>query len=165
MSLTPATRLGTYEIVSALGEGGMGEVYRARDTRLNRDVALKVLPASFAGDEERLHRFAREAKAASALNQQNILTVYDVGTHEGAPYLVCELLEGRTLRKLLDSGRLSLSKALDFARQIAQGLAAVHQKGITHRDLKPENLFVTTDNRIKILHFGVAKQESTEQAD
>jgi eukaryotic-like serine/threonine-protein kinase len=162
MPLSAGTRLGPYEILSLLGTGGMGEVYRARDTRLNRDVAVKVLPASFAMDEERLRRFAREAQAASALNHPNILAVFDIGNHDGAPYLVSELLDGDALRERLKSGRLPLSKVIDFARQVAAGLAAAHEKGITHRDIKPENLFVTTDGRLKILDFGLAGQMPAE---
>ncbi|HEU4786293.1 MAG TPA: protein kinase, partial [Gemmatimonadaceae bacterium] len=164
MTLAPGVTLGPYEITAPLGEGGMGEVYRARDTRLNRDVAVKVLPSSFAADEERLRRFAREARAAGALNHPNILVVFDVGTHDGAPYLVSELLEGQTLAERLERGRLPLSKAIAFARQIAVGLAAVHDKGITHRDIKPANLFVTTDGRVKILDFGLAREDVATQA-
>jgi Tol biopolymer transport system component len=158
MTLAPGVRLGPYEITSALGAGGMGEVYRARDTRLNRDVAVKILPAVFRIDPGRLDRFAGEARAASALNHPNILTVFDIGEHDGAPYIVCELLDGQTLRERLESGRLPLSRILTIARQVAAGLAAVHEKGITHRDVKPENLFITTDGRVKILDFGLAKQ-------
>ena len=157
--------LGPYRILDKLGQGGMGEVYRARDTRLNRDVAVKVLPASFATDDERLRRFAREAQAASALNHPHILAVFDIGTHDGAPYLVSELLEGESLRARLKTSRLPASKAIDFARQIAAGLAAAHEKGITHRDIKPENLFVTTDGRVKILDFGLAIQTAIEDTD
>ena len=135
----------------------MGEVYKARDTRLNRDVAVKVLPASFAEDADRLRRFQVEAQSASSLNHPNILTVFDIGTHENSPYLVSELLEGESLRERLRGGRLAVNKAIDFARQIAIGLAAAHAKGITHRDIKPENLFLTKDGRVKILDFGLAK--------
>ena len=146
-----------YQILSVLGEGGMGEVYRARDTRLDRAVAIKVLPASFASDPDRLRRFELEAKAIGALNHPNILTIHDTGAHQGTPYIVTELLEGRELKELLDDGPLPLRQALDYARQIAQGLSAAHEKGITHRDLKPANLFVTTEGRVKILDFGLAK--------
>jgi serine/threonine protein kinase len=157
MPLSPHTKLGPYEIISRLGAGGMGEVYRARDTRLNREVAIKVLPASFAGAADRLRRFEVEARATSALNHPNILTIHDFGTHDGAPYIVAELLEGRDLREELKQGAIPLSKAVDYARQIVSGLMAAHAKGIIHRDLKPENLFVTADGRVKILDFGLAK--------
>src|SRR5215831_14659340 len=140
----------------------MGEVYSARDTRLNREVAIKVLPASFANDGDRLRRFKQEALATSALNHPNILTVYDIGDHEGAPYIVAELLEGEELREQLNEGALPARQALDYARQITQGLAAAHDKCIIHRDLKPENLFVTTDGRVKILDFGLAKLKPPE---
>jgi len=143
--------------VSKLGAGGMGEVYRARDDRLGRDVAIKVLPADFAKDADRLRRFEQEARATSALNHPNILTVYDIGTHEDAPHIVAELLEGEELRDQLNDGALAPRKAIDYAQQIAAGLAAAHGKGITHRDLKPENLFITIDGRVKILDFGLAK--------
>jgi eukaryotic-like serine/threonine-protein kinase len=162
MSLSPGTKLGPYEILGPLGAGGMGEVYRARDARLSREVAVKVLPASFVADPERLRRFEQEARATGQLNHANILAVYDTGTHEGTPYVVAELLEGTTLRDRLAGGPLPMRKAVDYARQIAQGLAAAHQKGIVHRDLKPENLFVTGDGRIKILDFGLAKIERSE---
>jgi len=151
------TRLGPYEILAPLGAGGMGEVYRARDERLKRDVAIKVLPASFSTDPDRLRRFEQEAQAAGALNHPNITIVYDIGTHENAPYVVQELLEGETLRTELSGGRFSPRKAIDYALQITQGLAAAHDKGIVHRDLKPENLFVTKEGRVKILDFGLAK--------
>jgi len=151
------TKLGRYEIISQLGAGGMGEVYRARDEKLNRDVAIKVLPAALSQDADRLQRFEQEAQAAGALNHPNILAVYDVGTHDGSPYIVSELLEGEELREQLNDSPLPQRKALDYAQQIAQGLAAAHERGITHRDLKPENLFVTTDGRVKILDFGLSK--------
>jgi Tol biopolymer transport system component len=165
MPVSAGTRLGPYEIVAPLGQGGMGEVYRARDSRLNRDVAIKVLPASFAADGDRLQRFTREAQAASALNHPNILAVFDIGMVDGAPYLVSELLKGETLAARLASGPLPPSKAIDFARQIAAGLAAAHEQGITHRDIKPANLFITTDGRVKILDFGLAKQVASQDAD
>jgi serine/threonine protein kinase/Tol biopolymer transport system component len=162
MSLVPGTRLGPYEIVAAIGAGGMGEVYRARDPRLGRDVAIKVLPAAFSADPDRLARFEQEARAAAALNHANILAVYDIGTHEGAPYIVSELLEGASLRERLAAGALPARKAIEYAVQIAHGLAAAHEKGIVHRDLKPENVFVTSDGRVKILDFGLAKLTQTE---
>ncbi len=140
-----------------VGSGGMGEVYRARDTRLDRDVAVKVLPASLLADPDRLRRFEHEARAAGAVNHPNVLGVFDVGSAEGVPYLVCELLEGETLRSALREGALPPRKAVDYAAQIARGLAAAHYKGIVHRDLKPENIFVTTDGRVKVLDFGLAK--------
>src|ERR671936_634265 len=157
MSVIAGTRLGPYEILAPLGAGGMGEVYRARDSRLGREVAIKVLPAAFSSDADRLRRFEQEARAAGMLNHPNILTIYDVGTHEGSPYIVSELLDGETLRGRLGGAALPLRRAVDYAIQIARGLAAAHEKGIVHRDLKPENLFVTTDERVKILDFGLAK--------
>src|SRR5450755_650432 len=157
MSLTSGTKLGPYEIQSPIGAGGMGEVYRARDARLNRDVAIKILPASFSADPERLQRFAQESRAAAALNHPNILSIFDIGENHGAPYVVSELLEGETLRDRLRSGPLSTRKATDYAQQIAKGLAAAHEKGIVHRDLKPENLFITNDGRVKILDFEIGR--------
>jgi eukaryotic-like serine/threonine-protein kinase len=158
MPLTSGTKLGPYELLGTVGAGGMGEVYRARDRRLNRDVAIKVLPASFSRDSERLRRFEQEALATAALNHPNILAVYDVGTQEdGAPYIVSELLEGESLRERLKSGAVPLRKAIEYALQIARGLAAAHDKGILHRDLKPENMFITRDGRVKLLDFGLAK--------
>ncbi len=157
MPLTPGTILGQYEIRSPLGAGGMGEVYRAHDTRLDREVAIKVLPESLTADPERLRRFEQEARAAAALNHPNILAVYQMATHEGVSYMVSELLDGETLRERLTRGPIPLRKAIDYAVQIAHGLAAAHDKGITHRDLKPDNLFATKDGRVKILDFGLAK--------
>jgi Tol biopolymer transport system component len=157
VSLAAGTKLGPYEIVAPIGAGGMGEVYRARDPRLDRDVAVKVLPSTFSVDADRTRRFEQEAKAAGALNHPNITAVYDVGQHDGSPYVVQELLEGETLRAELAGGRLSPRRAVDYAIEIAHGLAAAHEKGIVHRDLKPENLFVTSDGRVKILDFGLAK--------
>src|SRR5436305_6551923 len=157
MSLTSGTKLGPYEIQSTLGAGGMGEVYRARDTRLQRDVALKILPESFAREGDRLHRFEQEARAVAALNHPNILAIFDTGQDNGSPYLVSELLEGETLRAVLDAGVLPQRRTIEYGVQIAQGLAAAHDKAIVHRDLKPENIFVNKDGRIKILDFGLAK--------
>jgi serine/threonine protein kinase len=157
MLLALGTRLGPYEIQSAIGAGGMGEVYRARDTRLGRDVAVKVLPSSLAADPDRLRRFEHEARAVAALDHPNILIVHDVGSHDGLPYMVTELLEGESLRQVLAGGPLPTRKAIDYAVQVARGLSAAHQKGIVHRDLKPENLFVTRAGLIKILDFGLAK--------
>jgi len=155
--LDAGTMLGPYQILSRIGAGGMGEVYRATDSRLNRDVAIKVLPASFANTEDRLIRFEQEARATSALNHPNILTVYDIGTHDESPYIVAELLEGADLRAQLNEGALTVRKAIEYAQQITRGLAAAHEKGIVHRDLKPENIFITRDGRVKILDFGLAK--------
>jgi Tol biopolymer transport system component len=157
MTLSTGTKLGPYQILSPIGAGGMGEVYRARDERLKRDVAIKVLPASFSQDADRLKRFEQEAQAAGALNHPNITAVYDFGEHDDAPYIVTELLEGETLRSRLGPGAISPRKAIDYAVQIAKGLAAAHEKGIVHRDLKPENVFLTRDGRVKILDFGLAK--------
>lgn len=157
MRLKAGARLGPYEIQSAIGAGGMGEVYCALDTRLNRQVALKILPASFAADPDRLQRFAQESRAAAALNHPNILSIYDIGDDHGTPYVVSELLQGESLRERLARGPVASRKAVDYARQIAKGLAAAHERGIVHRDLKPENLFVTNDGQVKILDFGLAK--------
>ena len=170
MTLQTGSKICPYEIVELIGTGGMGEVYRARDGRLGRDVAIKVLPAGLSADSERLRRFEQEARAVAALNHPNILALYDIGTHNGAPYLVTELLEGQTLRDVLASGSglqasatadrpetkasgMPVRKALDYGVQIAHGLSAAHEKGVVHRDLKPENLFVTDDGRLKILDF------------
>jgi eukaryotic-like serine/threonine-protein kinase len=157
MALTTGKKLGPYEIQNPIGAGGMGEVYRAHDSRLNRTVAIKILPTAFSAERERLARFAQEARAAAALNHPNILSIYDIGEDDGAPYIVSELLEGETLRERLRTGPLPMRKAIDYALQIARGLAAAHEKGIVHRDLKPENLFLTEDGRVKILDFGLAK--------
>ncbi|HEY3172567.1 MAG TPA: serine/threonine-protein kinase, partial [Thermoanaerobaculia bacterium] len=163
MTLASGSRLGPYEIVAPLGAGGMGEVYRARDARLGRDVAVKVLPASFSNDTDRLRRFEQEARAAGVLNHPNVTAVYDIGTVDGAPYVVTELLEGETLRSRLAGGPLAPRRAIEYSIQIAHGLAAAHEKGIVHRDLKPENLFVTRDGRVKILDFGLAKLTQPER--
>ncbi|HEX7798051.1 MAG TPA: LpqB family beta-propeller domain-containing protein, partial [Vicinamibacterales bacterium] len=156
-SVTTGTKIGPYEILGWLGAGGMGVVYRARDSRLGRDVAIKVIPESFAADASRLQRFQQEARAAGQLNHPNILAVYDIGVQSGAPYIVAELLEGESLRSRLEGGPLPVRKAVDYARQTAAGLAAAHDKGIVHRDVKPDNLFITNDGRVKILDFGIAK--------
>ncbi len=157
MSLTSGTRLGPYEIANLIGVGGMGEVYRAHDTRLGRDVAIKVLPGAFAQDTDRLARFEREAKSIAALSHQNILAIHDTGTHDGHMFVVTELLEGETLRARMQQGPMPVRKATDIAMQIARGLAAAHDKGIVHRDLKPENVFLREDGHVKILDFGLAR--------
>src|SRR5437762_9158607 len=162
MAASNGRNFGPYEILSQIGAGGMCEVYRARDTRLGRDVAVKVLPEAYSENAERLSRFEQEACAAGALNHPNILVIYDVGKDNGAPYVVSELLEGETLREKLDGAPLPQRKAIDYGLQIANGLAAAHEKGIVHRDLKPENLFVTDDGRVKILDFGLAKLTQPE---
>ena len=166
MALVPGTRLGPYEIISSLGAGGMGEVYRARDAKLDREVAVKVLSAHLVESPEYLARFEREAKAVAALSHPNILAIHDFGTHEGATFAAMELLDGETLRQRLSAGPLPPRKAIEIAVQIARGLSAAHEKGIVHRDLKPENVFVTKDGRIKILDFGLARQavRADEQA-
>jgi serine/threonine protein kinase/Tol biopolymer transport system component len=163
MPLSEGDHLGPYEILSPIGEGGMGVVYRAKDGRLGREVAIKVLGEDFSEDPDRVRRFKQEARVAGMLNHPNILAVYDLGTHEGQLYLVSELLEGDTLRTRLDAGPVPQRKALQYAQQIASGLAAAHDKGITHRDLKPENLFIVRDGSIKILDFGLAKLALPEE--
>jgi Tol biopolymer transport system component len=166
MALTSGTQLGPYEIQSPIGAGGMGEVYRARDTRLGRNVAIKILPQTFASDPERLQRFQQEARVLSALNHPNLLAIYDVGVQDGVHYLVSELLEGQTLRERMNRSPLPQRKVTEYALQLANGLAAAHDKEIVHRDLKPENVFVTRDERVKILDFGLAKQtRATVAAD
>lgn len=157
MSFAAETQLGPYKIIALIGSGGMGEVYRARDTRLLRDVALKVLPASFTNDPERLRRFEQEARAVAALNHPNIVSVYDVGQANGVHYIVSELLEGETLRQRIVPSGMPARKAIELAVQLANGLAAAHEQGIVHRDLKPENIFITKSGRLKILDFGLAK--------
>src|SRR5579863_7925967 len=157
MSFAAETQLGPYKIVALIGSGGMREVYRARDTRLLRDVALKVLPASFTNDPERLRRFEQEARAVAALNHPNIVSVYDVGNADGIHYIVSELLEGETLRQRILPSGMPARKTIELAVQLAQGLAAAHEQGIVHRDLKPENIFITRNERLKILDFGLAK--------
>jgi tRNA A-37 threonylcarbamoyl transferase component Bud32 len=155
---------GPYQIVGLIGAGGMGEVYRARDERLKRDVAIKVLPSLFSQDRDRLRRFEQEARAAGGLNHPNILAIHDIGSKDGAPYVVSELLEGQTLRERLVSGALPARKTIDYGTQVARGLAAAHERGIVHRDLKPENLFITKDGRVKILDFGLAKVTRPEKS-
>src|SRR5579863_3554944 len=152
MALQSGTHLGAYIVLRQIGAGGMGEVYRARDPRLDRDVAIKVLPPGVSTDAGRMARFEQEARAAAALSHPNILAVYDIGRHEGSPYIVSEILEGMTLRERLQAqdGGLPVRKTIDYAVQIARGLAAAHDKGIIHRDLKPENVFITEDGRAKI---------------
>jgi len=162
LSLTPGERLGPYTIVAPLGAGGMGEVYRARDARLNRDVAIKVVPPAVAGNAEALARFERESHAIAALSHPNILTIFDVGHSDGHPYAVMELLQGETLRARLESGPLPVRKAVDIAAQIARGLAAAHDTKIAHRDLKPENVFLTPTGGVKILDFGLARNISEQ---
>lgn len=164
MTLDPGSRIGPYEVLSRLGAGGMGEVMRARDTRLGRDVAIKVLPADAAGDADRLRRFISEAKTISSLNHPNILTLYEIGESERGPYLVTEVVEGETIRARLARGPLPLDEALDVAAQAADGLAKAHEAGIVHRDVKPENLMITHDGFVKILDFGLAKLRSPEES-
>ena len=160
MALTPGTRLGPYEIVAAVGAGGMGEVYRARDTRLDHIVAIKILPESLSHDRERLERFQQEARILSSLNHPNLMAIYDVGSQDGLQFLVSEFLEGQTLRERLQAGPLPQRRVSEYGLQIARGLAAAHEKGIVHRDLKPDNIFVLHDDRVKILDFGLAKQKA-----
>ena len=164
-SVATGVRLGPYQITQSVGAGGMGEVYRARDTRLDRDVAIKVLPSQIALDPDRRARFEREARAVAALTHPNVLAIHDVGAHEGTPYLVTELLEGETLRQRLEDGALTPRKSVEIGVQIAGGLAAAHEKGIVHRDLKPDNVFVTRDGRVKILDFGLAAQLTQDSGD
>ena len=152
-----------YQILEKIGAGAMGEVFRARDERLGRDVALKLILASSSGNPDHLRRFELESRAAAALNHPNIVAVYDVGVDGGTPYIVCELLQGKTLRERLQDGALPVRLAANYALQIVQGLIAAHERRIIHRDLKPENLFITTDDRIKILDFGVAKLQSSPE--
>jgi Tol biopolymer transport system component len=165
MSLSPGTRLGRYEVIAPLGAGGMGEVFRARDSKLGRDVALKVLPDRFAGDRRMLARFESEAKAVAALSHPSILALFDVGEEDGVPFAVAELLEGETLRALLLRGPVPVRRALEIAREVAEGLAAAHEKGIVHRDVKPENVFLTKDGHAKILDFGLARHETTFRSE
>ena len=163
MTLSRGFHLGPYEILSPLGTGGMGEVYRARDPRLERQVAIKVLHPQFAKDPDRLRRFCLEAKAASALNHPNIITVHEIGESEAGPYLVTEFIDGQTVRAMLSEGALPLEQALDIAAQASEGVARAHEAGIVHRDLKPENFMVTRDGFVKVLDFGVAKLQPREE--
>src|SRR5436305_6065531 len=159
MTIAKGVVLGPYEILTHIGAGGMGEVWRARDRRIGRDVAVKVLPQTFPAGDAQVLRFEQEARAAGALNHPGLVTIFDVGTAEGSPYIVMELLEGETLRDVLGDAvpkPLPVRKAIDYAIQIASALATAHEKGITHRDLKPENVFVTSYGRVKILDFGLA---------
>lgn len=157
IAIAPGQTINHYKIISLIGAGGMGEVYRALDTRLQREVAIKLLPTAFSTDQDRLRRFEHEARAAGKLNHPNVLTIYDIGTHEGVPYILSELLTGETLRERLSMARLPHRRVIDYALQIARGLAAAHEARIVHRDLKPDNLFITRDGRVKILDFGIAK--------
>ncbi|MFA6957703.1 MAG: serine/threonine-protein kinase [Thermoanaerobaculia bacterium] len=152
-------RVGAYEIIAPLGAGGMGVLFRARDVRLNREVAIKFLPDTHAASDERLQRFDREARAASALNHPHIITVYEIGDHEGRPFIAMELVEGKSLRGVLSEGAPSMRRLLSIAMQIADGLAAAHERGIIHRDLKPENVMIAKNGYVKILDFGLAKLE------
>src|SRR6202521_1037240 len=165
MALTSGTKLGPYEIQSPLGAGGMGEVFRARDTRLGRSVAIKIMAAAFSADCDRLDRFEQEARSASALNHPNIVTIYELGQDGSTHYIAMELVEGKTLRELLVSGLLPMQKAIEIAAQVAEGLTKAHEAGITHRDLKPENLMVSDDGFVKILDFGLAKLASPSGSD
>ncbi len=157
MPLQAGSRLGTYDIVAPLGAGGMGEVYRAWDARLNREVAIKTIAAGADADEESVRRFEQEARALAALNHPNLMAVYDVGTQDGVAYIVSELLEGETLRARLQAGPIPVRKALEYAGQIMRALVAAHEKGLVHRDLKPDNIFLTKDGQVKLLDFGLAK--------
>src|SRR5258708_3485299 len=157
MAIAAGTRLNYYEVISPLGAGGMGEVYRALDTRLDREVAIKFLPADFANDADRLRRFEQEAKATSALNHPNILTVYEIGSFEGRRYIATELIKGETLRHRLFGEPLTLGETLDISLQIAAALNAAHEAGIVHRDIKPDNVMLRHDGLVKVLDFGLAK--------
>ena len=151
-------QIGSYKVLSLLGSGGMGQVYRAKDTKLGREVAIKILPREFSSDQERVRRFEQEARAASALNHPNIITIHEIGQLDSVPYMVMEVVEGKTLREVIGSEPLPTKKVLQFSTQVADGLAKAHTAGITHRDLKPENLMITKDGLVKILDFGLAKQ-------
>src|SRR5262244_4018393 len=165
MPLQAGQRLGSFEVLAPLGAGGMGEVYRARDTRLGREVALKVLPESLAADRDRLARFEQEARSASALNHPNIVTIHDIGESGSVSFIAMELIEGQTLREIVVEGPMPLRRILAIAPQVAEGLAKAHAAGIVHRDLKPENVMVTRDGYVKILDFGLAKLAAPESGD
>src|SRR5262249_27828144 len=165
MTLPSGTKLGPYEVLSTLGAGGMGEVYRARDPRLGREVAIKVLPRELSENRDRLQRFEQEARSASGLNHPNIVTIYEIGQSESAPFISMELVDGRTLREILASGPVPVRKLLPIAAQVADGLAKAHAAGIVHRDLKPENVMVSKDGFVKILDFGLAKLIATQPAE
>jgi len=160
MTLTPGSKLGPYEIIGLIGAGGMGEIYRARDARLGRSVAVKILSSESSSDSDRLHRFEQEARAASALNHPNIVTIYDLGRDGSIRYMAMELIEGKTVRELLRGGSLPVRRVIEIAAQITEGLAKAHEAGIAHRDLKPENLMVSADGFVKILDFGLVKLAS-----
>ncbi|HEY7862766.1 MAG TPA: serine/threonine-protein kinase, partial [Thermoanaerobaculia bacterium] len=156
----PGSMVGPFEVLGPLGAGGMGEVYRARDTRLGREVALKVLPRQLLSNREGLVRFAQEARAASSLNHPNIVTIFEIGTADNSPFLAMELIDGQTLRDLLDAGPVPIRRAIDLAAQVSDGLAKAHEAGIVHRDLKPDNIMVSKDGFAKILDFGIAKLQT-----
>src|ERR1700751_232799 len=164
MPLSAGTRLDSYEIIVPLGAGGMGEVYRARDSILRRDVAIKVLPAYWSRDPDRLRRFDIEAQATAALNHPNIVSIFHVGQNDGSPYIATELLQGESLRERLRKGPMRLREVLGYGVELARGLAAAHDARIVHRDLKPENIWITKDGRIKILDFGLAKLDPAKTA-
>ncbi len=164
LQMQAGDRLGPYEIVGQLGAGGMGEVYRARDSRLGREVAIKILPAEFSGKRDRMERFEQEARSASALNHPNIITVFDIGSQNNISYIAMEFVDGKTLRDLLGTGAIPLRKIVNIAAQIADGLAKAHAAGIVHRDLKPENLMISQDGFVKILDFGLAKSQEIPSA-
>src|SRR5579859_5423777 len=163
MQIAPGTHVGPYEIVASIGAGGMGEVWRAHDPRIGRDVAIKFVPSALSSPD-RLHRFEQEARTAGSLNHPNLVTVFDFGTEDATPYVVMELLDGETLRVKLDEGRIPIRKSVDYATQVATGLAAAHEHGIVHRDLKPENIIVTGDGRVKIVDFGLAKLSARSES-
>ena len=163
MTIAAGTRIGPFEVIDLLGAGGMGAVYRAHDPRLKRDVAIKVLPPGFVGDPTRLRRFEQEALAVARLAHPNIVAVHDVGSYEGSPYIVTELLEGGTLREKMSGRPVPLRKAIEYATQVGHGLIAAHERGIVHRDIKPENVFVTREGRVKILDFGIARLTDVDE--